>query len=389
NLDDLYIGGSSIFTAGGVVAKGVAKWDGNEWSGLGAGLDSNIQGIAIDRQNNIYAGGSKSSVPIMSVWNGANWSDLDSTGLDEIITTVEVDGLDNVYVGGDFTTIGGQFVNRIAKWNGSNWTALGLGMDKLVYDLAIDSRNDVYAGGLFTNLDGLTVNGIGKLVLNRIFGDGFESGDISMWSGTNVFQVKTTQSGEIDAKGFSCRLCVNSQYPIGGDYDLELNILNKAPSYLYDQSPISEARYRARFYIETLGLNIPINHKLKIFRGYMGTKKPFSVIIRGNGKNLQVRAIARLNAGKLRRTKWHRLSRLPNAVEIDWKAATAKDANNGHLRLWVNGKLQQKIGTLNNHKLMVDEVRFGVVQRIKKAHNISGVFFLDAFISDEKYYAGK
>ena len=35
----------------------------------------------------------------------------------------------NVYVGGVFTTAGGVPVNGIAKWDGSNWSALGSGFN--------------------------------------------------------------------------------------------------------------------------------------------------------------------------------------------------------------------------------------------------------------------
>ncbi len=33
----------------------------------------------------------------------------------------------DLYAGGDFTTAGGVAVNRIAKWDGSAWSALGSG----------------------------------------------------------------------------------------------------------------------------------------------------------------------------------------------------------------------------------------------------------------------
>ena len=45
-----------------------------------------------------------------------------------------------VYVGGQFTTAGGVAASRIARWDGSSWSALGTGMDnQAVYALAVDS----------------------------------------------------------------------------------------------------------------------------------------------------------------------------------------------------------------------------------------------------------
>ncbi len=34
----------------------------------------------------------------------------------------------DLYAGGDFSTAGDNAANRIAKWNGSSWSALGSGM---------------------------------------------------------------------------------------------------------------------------------------------------------------------------------------------------------------------------------------------------------------------
>ena len=51
--------------------------------------------------------------------------------------------------GGDFTWAGGVGASRIAKWNGSAWSALGSGMNDRVSALAVSGTN-VYAGGDFT-----------------------------------------------------------------------------------------------------------------------------------------------------------------------------------------------------------------------------------------------
>ena len=40
--------------------------------------------------------------------------------------------------------------NRIAKWDGSLWSALGSGVNGYVYDLAFDASGTVCAGGGFT-----------------------------------------------------------------------------------------------------------------------------------------------------------------------------------------------------------------------------------------------
>ena len=57
----------------------------------------------------------------------------------------------DIYIGGDFTTIGGITATRIAKWDGSVWSALGAGCDAAVYALAFDASGILYAGGRFTS----------------------------------------------------------------------------------------------------------------------------------------------------------------------------------------------------------------------------------------------
>ena len=71
----------------------------------------------------------------------------------------------NLYAGGWFTKAGGVPANRIAKWDGSAWSALGSGMATATtlgsLALAV-SGTDLYAGGYFTTAGGVPANGIAK-----------------------------------------------------------------------------------------------------------------------------------------------------------------------------------------------------------------------------------
>ena len=62
--------------------------------------------------------------------------------------TVTPDGA--LYAGGFFTTAGGLTANRVAKWNGTSWSALGAGLNNIVYALGAMPNGNVYAGGAFT-----------------------------------------------------------------------------------------------------------------------------------------------------------------------------------------------------------------------------------------------
>src|SRR6266704_258792 len=73
--------------------------------------------------------------------------------MDGGVGALAVSGSD-LYAGGVFTTAGGSAANRIAKWNGNSWSALGSGMNgghpySYVSALAV-SGSDLYAGGFFT-----------------------------------------------------------------------------------------------------------------------------------------------------------------------------------------------------------------------------------------------
>src|ERR1035437_2835674 len=67
----------------------------------------------------------------------------------------------NLYAGGGFTTAGGVPANYIAKWNGGDWSASGLGMNTNVQAVAVNG-GDLYAGGYFTSAGGVPANYIAK-----------------------------------------------------------------------------------------------------------------------------------------------------------------------------------------------------------------------------------
>lgn len=82
-------------------------------------------------------------------------------GADNVVYAVAVGGNGEVYIGGDFTVVGTVAANRVAKWDGNSWSALGSGMNHTVKVLLVNGTN-LYAGGSFTKADGVTVNRIAK-----------------------------------------------------------------------------------------------------------------------------------------------------------------------------------------------------------------------------------
>lgn len=182
----LYVGGD-FEMAGGVPANYVARWDGEEWSALedtgGNGANYQLESLVVYDDGSgpaLYVGGSFATaggktVNHIAKWDGTTWSPLVGPGgigvNDEVeALTVFDDGSgQTLYVGGRFDTAGGVTANNIAKWDGTNWSAVegpgGNGVDHNLYALQVfddGSGPALYAGGLFENAGGLVTNHVAR-----------------------------------------------------------------------------------------------------------------------------------------------------------------------------------------------------------------------------------
>lgn len=113
----------------------------------------------------LYAGGSFLAaggvgVSRIAKWDGSAWTALGQGVAGRSVNAIARSGAD-IYVGGLFTAIGGVTANRIAKWNGTAWSALGTGLNGEVLALAV-SGSDLYVGGSFSTAGGVTANNIAK-----------------------------------------------------------------------------------------------------------------------------------------------------------------------------------------------------------------------------------
>lgn len=179
--------GGEIHTASGTNVNGIAKWDGSTWSALsgpsGIGVNGFVLSLAVYDDGGgsaLYAGGwfteaGGVTVNHVAKWDGSTWSALSGpsgTGLDDRVTSLTVHndgGGSSLFAGGEFSTAGGITVNHVARWNGTNWSALsgpsGTGTDNRVYSLTVyddGGGNALYAGGRFDLAGGVTVNHIAK-----------------------------------------------------------------------------------------------------------------------------------------------------------------------------------------------------------------------------------
>ncbi|THB77364.1 MAG: hypothetical protein D3926_15645 [Desulfobacteraceae bacterium] len=180
----LYVGG--LFeTAGGIPALSIARWDGTTWSPLGAGIYGEVYTLAVFDDGSgpaLYAGGffiEAGGMPAthLAKWDGTTWTAVGGfVGIDSAVLALAVHDEDGtgpntqaLYVGGDFITAGGVTVNGIARWDGTNWSALGTGMSDMVLALTVFDADGagpgqpaLYAGGAFETAGGTSAYGIAR-----------------------------------------------------------------------------------------------------------------------------------------------------------------------------------------------------------------------------------
>jgi hypothetical protein len=173
---DVYVGGWFTNVHGIPTADYVARWDGSAWHGLGsnvAGTDGAfgcngscvVYALAVSGSN-IYVGGGFTDVAgntaadYVARWDGSDWHAMGTAGsINNDVFALAVSGSD-VYAGGYFTDAGGTAAaDYVAKWDGSNWSALPDGSGNAALHGQVNalasSGGNLYVGGQFLNAAGI------------------------------------------------------------------------------------------------------------------------------------------------------------------------------------------------------------------------------------------
>jgi hypothetical protein len=194
----------SFTIAGSVQASNIAVHDPatGAWYALGAGTNGEVFSLTARSDGSLVAGGAfttagGATVNRVARWNGTAWSAF-GTGItgnvNMHVNALAEDGNGNLVAGGWFFTAGGQSVSCIARWNGSAWAGLGSGAGGEVLCLARLANGDIVAGGVFPTAGGVSVNGIARWNGSSWagFGSGFDGG---------VFSLKVLSGGQVVAGG--------------------------------------------------------------------------------------------------------------------------------------------------------------------------------------------
>ena len=180
SMCNLYLAGD-INKIGSLSYNNIVKWDGNNFSSLGKGLNGQVITMYIDSQDNLYVGGSFSEAGgitcnNIAMWDGTNWNTLGNPlnpGLNSNVYSIVTGPNNSIYIGGDFSSTFDSLItlNYVTLWNGTAFSALGSGLPNSVYALASDSDSDsdLYAGGFNIPVSGW--DGINWTILQDLSGN--------------------------------------------------------------------------------------------------------------------------------------------------------------------------------------------------------------------------
>jgi PKD domain len=204
-----------------------------------------------------------------------------------------------------------------------------------------------------------------------IFDDDFETGALAAWS------TSATDGGD---------LSVTSTSALTGTDGLAATINDTNDLYVEDDTPLAEPHYRVRFYFDPNAIPLSDNG-FKIFAGFAENplRRLLTVNFRSQGGVYQLRFKLHLDDDSWARSNWFSISDAAHAIEIEWVQSSGAGANDGALRVWIDGVAEAQLTGLDNDTRGIDYVRMGVVSA--KAGQ-AGTIYFDDFKSRRQSYIG-
>lgn len=181
-------------TADGISTYNFGVWNGSAWDSVGGGVDGAVYGV--EKINNdlivageyYHAGGPSISIPIsqrirnIARWDGVQYNSMPPYSSLGNGNSIEASATFNgeIYFGGAFMVSNGAPCNKIAKWNGSSFSCVGLGTGITgtfsEVKCMIVFNGELFVGGRMDDVCGVPVNNIARWngIAWSAAGDGFD-----------------------------------------------------------------------------------------------------------------------------------------------------------------------------------------------------------------------
>jgi hypothetical protein len=211
---------------------------------------------------------------------------------------------------------------------------------------------------------------------DRIFRDGFESGDTSAWS------TSATSGGDLQVLAAAA---LNST-----GNGLQATVDDVSGRWVQDDSPEDESSYRARFYFDTNGFDPgeALNRRrVRLFVAFDADplRRVATVILRRLNGAYALMGSVRLDDGSRYDTGFFPISDGEHLVELVWQRATSPIVHTGSVELYIDDAHAHIGGSLSTYTSGVDFVRLGAISAKPGA---SGTLLWDEFESRRRSYIG-
>ncbi|MBK9270509.1 MAG: T9SS type A sorting domain-containing protein [Saprospiraceae bacterium] len=140
HINSLYQSGNELYAGGffSVPHNSISRWDGTSWNALAGGVNTNILfptvGVKtiLNYNGAMRVGGSFSdadNIPNtqnVASWNGSAWTSLTGGDIAQVFGLFDFKIYENkLFAGGRFNAAGGNPMNSVAAWDGTNWISTG------------------------------------------------------------------------------------------------------------------------------------------------------------------------------------------------------------------------------------------------------------------------
>lgn len=131
---------------------GVQRWDGSTWSAFAPGAPTPARACTELPNGDVVVSGEVPGFTLaVTVYSGGAWTTI-ATGVD-VRSMTHTNAGELVVAGPYFTQIGGVPAQRVARWNGSSWSAMNVGFDAEVLRVTRLADGRIVATGGFRTAD--------------------------------------------------------------------------------------------------------------------------------------------------------------------------------------------------------------------------------------------